>query len=633
MLPPSIRAPLLAALWGVAAAAPALAMQNAAPKPQPHVLNDVRLIDAADAPRVALVLRDGRITEVLQAGFELPAGAHVIEGKGMLVVPALVDAYTTTGVETPTPVAQQDDPPSEASAVYIDMRTANRKGLQPQFRAADVLALPKDKTKPWRDSGFGAVLAAPAGQLLAGTSALAVTREAAARDLVLAGDVFQHAAFRAGGPGYPSTLMGYHAQLRQFFLDAAHQAELETRYAAGRPGVRPAHDESLSIGRALQEGKRRVMCEAESAQDILRWIRLGDELGLQIGIVGGREAWKVGDVLKAREIPVVLTLTWGDEPKDPHEKEKKAKKGDAPKKADAAKAEEKPAEAAVEPPKAEEKPEAKPEAKKDEKKADEAKLWEYEEPLVVREERRKQWEEGRDCALRLREQGVNFAFGSAGGTGADLLKKVRTLVEVGLPAEAALAALTKDAAALLGASAHLGSLEPGKDATLALWTANPVTKDAKVAWLFVDGFPTEFEIKAEEKREGKPDEGVDASGLWNVEIKSDQGAQKGTLKITMTPEGEVTGTLVTTGQRGERTVDVKGTVVGKTLVLEGTFTMRDTEVTNKWKVELSGGSLAGSATMRGPFGETTSEVTGERVPKWLEDEVEYEGEEACCGHH
>ncbi|NUP96767.1 MAG: amidohydrolase family protein, partial [Planctomycetaceae bacterium] len=460
-----------------------------------------------------------------------------------------------------------------------------------------------------------------------------VTREAAARDLVLVGDVFQHAAFRAGGPGYPSTLMGYHAQLRQFFLDAAHQAELEARYAAGRPGVRPAHDESLSVGRALQEKKRRVMCEAESAQDILRWIRLGDELGIQIGIVGGREAWKVADVLKAREIPVVLTLTWGDEPKDPHEKEKKAKKGDAPKKSEVAKGEEKPAEGATDAAKAEEKPEAKPEAKKDEKKADEAKPWEYEEPLVVREERRKQWEEGRDCALRLREKGVRFAFGSAGGTGADLLKKVRTLVEVGLPAEAALAALTKDAAALVGASAHLGAVQPGMDATLALWTANPVAKDAKVAWLFVDGFPTEFEIKAEEKREGKPDEGVDATGLWNVEIKSDQGAQKGTLKLAMTPEGEVTGTLVTTGQRGERSIDVKGTVVGKTLVLEGTFTMRDTEVTNKWKVELSGGSLAGSATTRGPFGETTSEVSGERVPKWLEDEVEYEGEEACCGHH
>lgn len=611
----------------VALAAPA---QNAAPRPQLHVLHDVRLADAPDAPRHALVLRDGRIESVLDVAAELPAGARVIDGRGMLALPAFLDAFTQAGVETPTPVAQQDAPPSEASDVYIDMRVANRKGIQPAFRAADVFALAKDKSAPWREAGFGALLAAPAGQLLAGTSALCVTREAAARDSILLADVFAHAAFRATGPGYPSTLIGYHAQLRQFFLDAAHHAELEQRYEQDRPGPRPAHDAELEAARSLVRRERRVMCEADSAQDIQRWIKLADELGFELGIVGGREAWKVAAELKARDIPVVLTLQWGDEPKDPKEKDKKSKKdATEPKeqKPDAAAAEQ-PAEAQA----AEAKPEDKPAEKKDEKKADEKKKWEYEEPLAVREAKRARWVEGRDCALRLHEAGVRFAFGSGSGNGGELLKKVRTLVENGLPKDAALAALTSGASQIVGAKQHLGSLSSGLDATLALWTASPFEKDAKVGWIFVDGFPHEYEIKADEKLEGKPDEGVDASGVWDCETKSDQGAQKATLTLKMTPEGEVTGTLVTSGQRGERTVEVKGTVVGKTLVLEGSYTMRDTEVNAKWKVELDGGTLRGSATTRGPWGETTSEVSGERKPKWLEDEAAYEGEEACCGH-
>ncbi len=626
---PNLRSPLRTLFSSVCLTLAAVA-QNAAPRPQLHVIHDVRLSDAADAPRHALVLRDGRIESVLDVAAELPAGARVIDGRGMLAVPGLIDAFTQAGFETPTPVAQQDDPPSEASDVYIDMRVANRKGIQPAFRAAELFNLAKDKSAPWRESGFGALLAAPSGQLLAGTSALCVTRETAARDAILIAEVFAHAAFRATGPGYPSTLMGYHAQLRQFFLDAAHHAELEARYTAGRPGPRPAHDEQLEAARGLVKRERRVMCEADSAQDIQRWIRLADELGLRIGIVGGREAWKVANELKTREIPVVLTLQWGDEPKDPNEKDKKAKKGEAPKEGEVS--EKKPEAESATSEKAEPAQETKPEKKAEETKADDKKEWNYEEPLGVREAKRARWVEGRDCALRLHEAGVTFAFGSGSGNGSELLKKVRTLVENGLPADAALAALTSGAARLVGAEQHLGAIAAGRDATLALWTATPVKKDSKVAWLFVDGFPNEYEVKPEEKLEGKPDDGVDASGIWDCEVKNDQGPQKATLTVKMTPEGEVTGTLVTTGQRGERTVDVKGSVVGKTLVIEGSYTMRETEVTTKWKVELDGGSLKGSVTLRGPWGETTSEVTGERKPKWLEDEAAYEGEEACCGH-
>jgi hypothetical protein len=432
--------------------------------------------------------------------------------------------------------------------------------------------------------------------------------------------------------------MGYFAQLRQFFLDVRHHAECRERYEAGRPGARPPLDPDLDAGLSLANRELRLLCEADSAQDIRRWIGLADELGLEIGIVGGREAWKVADLLEERGIPLVLTLDWGDEPKDPHEKDKKDKaKKPAPAAPDAAAAVDAAAKSTAPevPAKDAQEPAAKLEAPapaaKDEK-VDPKKKWEYEEPLGVREERRRLWEEGRDCAARLAERGLPFAFGSAAGTGADLLKKVRTLVEHGLSPEAALAGLTADAAALVGADEHLGVLRPGADASLALWTAHPTSKDAKLAWLFVDGFPFEFAVDEQEKATGKPDEGVDASGTWSVEIKSDQGTRPGTLELSMEPDGDVAGKVTTTTTPGgdERVVELTGHLGGKTMTLEGTSTARGNDITQRWKVELDGDAFSGSVTTKGPWGESSSDVTGTRTPKRIERE-EVQDHQGSCG--
>lgn len=592
--------------------------QQALPRPQPYVVKDVRLEDRPDAPRVNLVLRDGRIERITKADEAPPANARAVDGKGWLATPAFVDAFTQVACATPTPVAEQDQPKSEAADVLVDMRDANRKGIQPAFRASEAFVLPKDKGRALREAGFGALLSAPSGQLLAGTSALATTRDAAARDVLLRADVFAHAAFRAGGSGYPGTLMGYVAQLRQFFLDVQRHALLAQRYAAGKSGPRPAFDVDLEAALRLTSKSQRLMCEAESAQDILRWIALGDELGLSVGIVGGREAFKVADVLKARAIPVVLTLEWGDEPKDPNEKDKK---GGAKKDKEGAEAKD---DAASAP--------AKPEKK--DAKADEKALWSYEEPLEVRKERRRLWEERRDCAIALHKAGVEFSFGSADKGAAELVKKVRTLVEKGLPKDVALAALSTNGARLAGVDAHLGALRAGDDATFALWTAHPLGKGAKLGWLFVDGFPSEFEVKEEAESEGKPDDGVDASGVWAVELKSDQGVRPGTLDVKMAPDGDVNGTYTTTtpGGEGERVIEVRGRVAGKTLTLKGAFSIGDVEVESAWKVELAGESFAGQVTSKGPWGENVSEASATRKPGQHEAHVEA-GHGGCSDEH
>ena len=115
--------------------------------------------------------------------------------------------------------------------------------------------------------------------------------------------------------------MGAVAQLRQFFLDANRNAELERRRSAGKPGVRPPFDADLEAVAPALLKKRRIVCEAASPGDVERWVRLSDEFGFEIGLSGGREAWKRAALLKQRGIPVFLTLDWGEEIEDPHAKE------------------------------------------------------------------------------------------------------------------------------------------------------------------------------------------------------------------------------------------------------------------------------------------------------------------------
>jgi Amidohydrolase family len=573
------------------------ARPQAAPAPQRTLVRQVRLGLAADAPVRTLVLEGGRIQSVLEPGAAEPPGARIVEGAEQIALPAFIDACAPSWVETPQPASERDLPVPLDSGPRIDMRAANRKGVQPSYRAISALAVPADKAKAWREAGFGAVCASPSGQILAGTSALVTARTAAVRDLVVDADVWMQAAFDASGPGYPSTLMGYQAQLRQLFLDAQRHAELTARWKAGRPGARPAFDVELEAALPLLHGGMRLACAAERALEIERWIALADEFDLKIAIVGGREAWRVREELARRSIPVVLTLDWGEEVKDPHE-------DDAKKKA----ASEEQAQAGGEEGAAQAPAEAEP--KKVEPQRD------YEEPLPVREERRRLWEEGRDCALRLAEAGVPFAFGSGKENAAGLAKKVRTLVEEGLTPDSALAALTSQAAAILGAERELGALESGRDATLCLWTKSPFEKGAKLAWVFVDGFPHELDVAEQEADETPPDKGVDASGTWDLTFEGEGDTRTGQAVLEMEKEGPVSGTLTTEDPSGGKMeTEVEGRVSRKQLKLRGTFQAGEVQIEFELTAELSGDELEGESVGKAPMGEFKSKVKGTRKPQ------------------
>jgi imidazolonepropionase-like amidohydrolase len=61
------------------------------------------------------------------------------------------------------------------------------------------------------------------------------------------------------------------------------------------------------------------------------------------------------------------------------------------------------------------------------------------------------------------------------------------LVKTGLPRQAALEALTKKPAALLGLDKTHGAIEPGKGADLLLFTGDPLDPTSRLRLTLIDG--------------------------------------------------------------------------------------------------------------------------------------------------
>jgi imidazolonepropionase-like amidohydrolase len=90
---------------------------------------------------------------------------------------------------------------------------------------------------------------------------------------------------------------------------------------------------------------------------------------------------------------------------------------------------------------------------------------------------------------RLHEAGVKFAI--AGGAGAAYTNRLQwdagVAVAFGLPEDEAVKAVTLNAAEIMGVSDRVGSLEPGKDATLIITTGNPLDTMTDVEQAYIQG--------------------------------------------------------------------------------------------------------------------------------------------------
>jgi imidazolonepropionase-like amidohydrolase len=100
----------------------------------------------------------------------------------------------------------------------------------------------------------------------------------------------------------------------------------------------------------------------------------------------------------------------------------------------------------------------------------------------------KHWELAPSNAFLAKKAGINFALSSDGlKTSADFWKNLQAMIEAGLTAEDALAALTTQPAKILKMESKIGTLEKGKKACFTIYDGNPFKEKAELLETWLNG--------------------------------------------------------------------------------------------------------------------------------------------------
>lgn len=410
----------------------------------PVAIRNTRIVPVSGAPidGGTIVLANG-VIKAVGARVDVPAEAVVIDGTGLTVYPGLIDAFSDIGVGpagagagSPTPGSPQGAPRPASRAVR---GPEDRPGTTPWVQAADEFRADDRRIETWRNGGITTVVTAPRGGIFPGQAAIVNLSGERREDVVVrsAAAVPVVLAPPGGAQTFPGSAMGVHAYIRQLFIDTRDATERQRRYEQDPRGKnRPDHDRAvLALQQALKD-KVPFLLPAVSERQIDRALVMGRELDLPTIIYGGHAAADAAPRLAKARVPVLVSVHFPEKPRD-----------------------------------------ADPDA---------------DELLEVLELR----DRAPAAARALADQKVPFAFYSDGlATPGEFLANVRKAVKAGLPADAALRALTLDAAQIYGVQDRLGSLEAGKIANLVVVQGDLLGDKPIIKHVFVDG--RRFDVPAE----------------------------------------------------------------------------------------------------------------------------------------
>jgi imidazolonepropionase-like amidohydrolase len=371
-----------------------------------------------------LVIRDGKIAAV-GSNVEAPAGAQVIDGKGLQVYPGLFDPVTQMGL-------------SEISAVSATVDTTETGNYNPDVVAATAVFPSSEHIPVTRASDITEVLVVPGsggfasggGRGVFGGQASAINlagwtidemliKKNAAMTLYwpeIETRTFDFATFTRKEKPYSEAKQDYDKQvteLTDWLERARHYSQVMEK------GSTAKYDRDLKLEALVPvvRGDMPVLVFADRSRDIRNAVEFCDKQNLKMILAGGDEAYKVKDLLRSKGIPVILRpmLTLPLNEDDPYDR------------------------------------------------------------LLSQ-------------PAELATAGVKFAFGSFDNSFARRLgQNAANAVAHGLPYDEALKAVTIYPAQILGLGSQIGSIEPGKIANIIVTNGDPLEITTDVRYLFIRG--------------------------------------------------------------------------------------------------------------------------------------------------
>lgn len=360
--------------------------------------------------------REGTITEVRSGA--PPDGVIVVDGRGAMLTPGLIDAYSQLGLLEVHAVPDTRDATAETDH---DVRASFRvaPGLNPFSSIVPVT----------RSGGVTAVISAPQGGMIAGQSVLwrlgSTLPDA---------DVLNPSAYLVvhhDGRAIATDARGRRlARLREVFDDAQQLRDRLERFEENRMRTLAAHRLDLLALQPALEGAQPVLFIAEQATDVRTLLALSDELGLRPAFLGAAEGWRVADALAEAEAFALVH------------------------------------------------------------------------PLRNLPGRFDQLGARDDNAAILEAAGVRVILtGGDTHNGRNLRYLAGNAVRAGMSAEGALRAITLHPAMLAGMEDRIGSIAPGRDADLVLWSGDPFELSSRPVAVWVAGVPQDLTHRQDRLRD------------------------------------------------------------------------------------------------------------------------------------
>ncbi|HVR44454.1 MAG TPA: amidohydrolase family protein [Thermoanaerobaculia bacterium] len=294
-------------LWGAAALAQSIIPNS------PGVKGTFAIRDATIHPVTRPVIERGRI--VIAGGtiaavgpdVAIPPDAEVIDGTGLHVYPGMIDANTNVGL-------------TEIGSVRGSVDVAEIGQFNPNARAAVAINPHSELVPVTRVNGVTTVVVVPEGGVISGQDALINLAGWTPDEMIVRAPVAMHVSFprlRSGGfGGTPNeeeeekeAKKGYEKRiedLKKVVRDAQAYAK-GVRAREQNRGLPPIErDLMLESMIDLVEGRILVVIHADQARDIRAAVAFADEMGLRMILAGGAHVQEVVDLLREKEIPVLL---------------------------------------------------------------------------------------------------------------------------------------------------------------------------------------------------------------------------------------------------------------------------------------------------------------------------------------
>ena len=399
--------------------------------PFSYAITGARIVPVSSAPieNGTVVFSAGVITAI-GGDIPVPPGAITIAGKGMTVYPGLIDMGSSAGLEAPA-IARAENPQTTEDIERVKRETL----LRPHLRAADYKNPAAAALAKAAETGITAILATPASDGIRGQSALVLTSIGTDQPQIgaLADDrrgplvVKTPVALHVGLANSPAGGDAYPNSLMGN-IAFNRQAFLDAQwYQQART---KAYSPAMDAMQPAIAGRMPVAFRASTARDVSRALDMAKMFKLDPIISGAREVDPVTAEIKAANARVIYSLNF------PTRRVSLAPEAD--------------------------------------------------EPLSALRDRAN----APKGPAALDKAGILFAFESAGLSEVkDFVKNAQKTVASGLSKDAAIKALTLNAATLAGAADRLGSRDKGKIANVIVTDGDLVEEKTTIKHVFVNGRP------------------------------------------------------------------------------------------------------------------------------------------------